>query len=80
MFSLIDNSLVPPGAVIGRRVVLRRAIVDTRCVLPNGFKAGVCLDEDRARFQVTERGIVLITPEMPGQAAPQPAIVYRPSR
>lgn len=79
MFSLIEDSVVPLEVVIGRRVALRRVIVDKRCVLPDGFKAGVCLDEDRARFQVTERGIVLIAPEMPGQATPVPAIVHRPS-
>lgn len=77
--SLIEDSVVLPDVVIGRRVVLRRVIVDKRCVLPDGFKAGVCLEEDRARYHVTERGIVLITPEMLGQAAPLPAIVHRPS-
>ncbi len=73
--SLIEDSVVLPDVVIGRRVVLRRVIVDKRCVLPDGFKAGVCLEEDRARFHVTERGIVLITPEMLGQAAPVHAVV-----
>jgi glucose-1-phosphate adenylyltransferase len=62
--SLIEDSLVLPDARIGRGVTLRRAIVDKRCVLPDGFKAGLHPDEDRARFHVTERGIVLITPEM----------------
>jgi glucose-1-phosphate adenylyltransferase len=67
--SLVEDSVVLPDVVIGRRVVLKRAVVDRRCVLPDGFKAGLYPDEDRARFHVTERGIVLITPEMlaPGQ-------------
>ncbi len=64
--SLIEDSVVLPNVVIGRGVVLRRAIVDKRCVLPDGFTAGVHADEDRARFHVTERGVVLITEEMLG--------------
>ena len=64
--SLIEDSVVLPDVVVGRRVTLRRVIVDKRCVLPDGFKAGVCPSEDRARFHVTERGIVLITREMLG--------------
>lgn len=65
--SLVEDSVVLPGARVGRGVVLRRAIVDKRCVLPDGFKAGVFPHEDRSRFHLTERGIVLITPEMLGQ-------------
>jgi hypothetical protein len=33
-------------------------------VLPDGFQAGVDRAKDRARFNVTERGVVLITPQM----------------
>jgi glucose-1-phosphate adenylyltransferase len=62
--SLIEDSLVLPDVVIGQRVVLKRAVVDKRRVLPDGFKAGLFPAEDRARFHVTERGIVLITPQM----------------
>ena len=53
-----------PGVQVGRNVTLRRCIVDKLCVLPDGFQAGVDLERDRARFNVTERGVVLITPEM----------------
>ena len=62
--SVVEDSVVLPEVVIGRRVVLKRAVVDKRCVLPDGFVAGVSAEEDRDRFHVTERGIVLITPEM----------------
>ncbi|TXH50189.1 MAG: glucose-1-phosphate adenylyltransferase [Burkholderiaceae bacterium] len=65
--SLVEDSVVLPGATVGRGVVLRRAIVDKRCVLPDGFKAGVFPLEDRSRFHLTERGIVLITPDMLGE-------------
>jgi len=68
--SLVEDSVVLPNVVIGRDVVLKRAVVDKRCVLPDGFVAGVSAEDDRARFHVTERGIVLITPENLGQAIP----------
>ena len=65
--SVIEDSLLLPNVVVGRRVTLRRTIIDKHCVLPDGFKAGVHPAEDRAHFHVTERGITLITPAMLGQ-------------
>jgi glucose-1-phosphate adenylyltransferase len=65
--SLIEDSVILPNVEIGRHVTLRRCIVDKFCKLPDGFQAGVDLEEDRKRFEVTERGTVLITPEMLGQ-------------
>lgn len=62
--SLVEDSLVLPEVTIGRGVTLKRAVVDTRCVLPDGFSAGVNADEDKSRFHVTERGITLITSRM----------------
>jgi glucose-1-phosphate adenylyltransferase len=64
--SLVEDSVVLPDVSIGRNVVLRRTIVDKRCVLPDGFCAGVDAVQDRARFHLTERGICLITPAMLG--------------
>ena len=65
--SRVDESVVLPGVRIGRRVRLRRVIVDKRCVLPDGFEAGLDPVADAARFHRTERGVVLVTPEMLGQ-------------
>ena len=67
--SSVEDSLVLPEVVIGRGVTLKRAVVDKRCVLPDGFSAGLSPDEDKARFHVTERGITLVTPSMLGQPA-----------
>lgn len=72
--SLVEDSVVLSNVGIGRGVVLRRTIIDRRCVLPDGFKAGVDPVHDRARFHVTERGICLVTPtcwactDCPGRA------------
>ncbi len=64
--SRIEDSVVLTGAHIGRRVQLRRAIVDTRCVLPDGMIIGFDPAADRTRFRVTERGLTLVTPDMLG--------------
>ncbi len=66
--SRIEDSLILPSVVIGRDVQLRRVIVDKRCALPDGFTAGFDPDEDRRRFHVSDRGIVLITASMLGEA------------
>ena len=62
--SVIEDAVVLPNVRIGRDVRLRRAIVDKRCVLPDGFQAGLDPARDRQRFHVTERGITLVTPDM----------------
>jgi glucose-1-phosphate adenylyltransferase len=64
--SLVEDSVVLPNVSIGRGVTLRRAIIDKRCVLPDGFTAGIDAAQDRARWHVTERGICLVTPPMLG--------------
>jgi glucose-1-phosphate adenylyltransferase len=66
-YSLIEDSVVLPDVEIGQHVTLRHVIVDKFCRIPDGFAAGVDPESDRRRFEVTERGTILITPEMLGQ-------------
>ena len=66
-FCTIEDSVVLPNVEIHRNVTLKRAVVDRECTLPAGIRIGVDPIEDRNRFHVTERGIVLVTPEMLGQ-------------
>ena len=61
--SLIEQSVVMPGVHIGRNCVIRRAIIDEHCEIPDGTQIGVNIEEDRQRFDVTPRGVVLVTPE-----------------
>ncbi len=65
--SLIEDSLLLPGVEVGRDVYLRRAIIDKRCILPDGFRAGLDPTRDRELFHVTEGGVTLVVPEMLGQ-------------
>jgi glucose-1-phosphate adenylyltransferase len=67
----IEDSVILPNVVVGGRSVLRRAVVDKHCRIPEGFSVGIDPDEDRKRFHVTEGGIALIVPEMIGQRAHQ---------
>ncbi len=66
-YATVEDSVVLPGVDIGRGAVLRRCIVDRRCVIPPGLQVGVDPEADRQRFHVTASGITLVTPEMLGQ-------------
>jgi glucose-1-phosphate adenylyltransferase len=63
----IEDSVVLPRVEVGRDVVLKRAIVDKHCRLPDGLTVGVDAAADRRRFRVTGCGVTLIVPEMLGQ-------------
>ena len=67
-YCTVEDSVILPNVDIGRHSVVKRAVVDKFCRLPEGTKIGVDLGEDRTRFHVTDKGIVLVTPEMLGQA------------
>lgn len=66
-FCNIEDSVVLPNVVINRHCVVKRAIVDEDCRLPQGFTVGVDPVKDRERFHVTSSGITLVVPEMLGQ-------------
>jgi glucose-1-phosphate adenylyltransferase len=70
-FSLVEDSVILPEVEIGRHAVLKRVVVDKRCVIPEGMVVGVDHEADRQRFHVTEKGVTLITPEMLGQKVHQ---------
>ena len=63
----VEDSVILPNVEIGEKCVVKRAIIDKHCKLPPGFTVGVDPAEDERRFHVTEKGIVLVVPEMLGQ-------------
>jgi glucose-1-phosphate adenylyltransferase len=75
--SLVEDAVVLPGAVLGRGVVLRGAIVDEGCTLPDGMRIGVDAELDRARFHVSEGGVVVVSASrlaaLGGRGAPAPS-------
>jgi glucose-1-phosphate adenylyltransferase len=62
--SMIDRSVILPHVKIGAGSVVRRAIIDEGCELPPGSRIGVDPVADRQRFHVTEKGVVLVTPDL----------------
>lgn len=66
-YCTVEDSVVLPEVDIGRHSIVKRAVIDAGCRLPEGFTVGVDPAEDRKRFTVTEQGVALVVPEMLGQ-------------
>jgi glucose-1-phosphate adenylyltransferase len=62
--SIVERSVIMPGVRIGKNCVIRRAIIDEHCEIPDGMQIGVDMQKDRERFDVTPKGVILVTPDM----------------
>jgi glucose-1-phosphate adenylyltransferase len=62
--STVDRSVILPRVRIGERCVIRNAIIDSGCVVPDGTQIGVDPAADRERFYVSENGVTLVTASM----------------
>lgn len=61
----IEESVILPEVEIHRHAKLKRVIIDSECVIPEGMVIGYDHDDDRARgFRVTKKGVVLVTKGM----------------
>lgn len=67
-YSSVSDSVVLPNVTIGENCRISRAVIDKGCVIPDGTVIGEDLEQDAKRFHVSENGIVLVCPEMLGQA------------
>jgi glucose-1-phosphate adenylyltransferase len=63
-FCEIDQAVFLPEVTVGRGCRLRKVVVDRGCILPDGLVVGHDEALDRARFERTENGVVLITQPM----------------
>jgi glucose-1-phosphate adenylyltransferase len=78
--SLVYRSVLLPHVRIGRNCQVSKAILDEGCEVPEGTRIGFDLAEDAKRYHVTERGVVLVTPDMLQPAAPaEPGPVEAPA-
>jgi len=67
-YSRIESSVVMPDVVIGKNCQITKAIIEKGCEIPDNTKIGIDKEEDQKRFYVSPNGVVLVTPEMLGQA------------
>ncbi|MDP3679096.1 MAG: glucose-1-phosphate adenylyltransferase [Methylotenera sp.] len=63
----IEGSVILPKVTVNRNVVLKNVVIDRGCIIPEGMQIGVDLALDAKRFYVSEKGVVLVTPDMLGQ-------------
>jgi glucose-1-phosphate adenylyltransferase len=60
----VTNSIILPDVFVGEGCRLHRVVVDEDVVLPPGTVIGENPEEDRRRFFVTNKGVVLVTADM----------------
>jgi glucose-1-phosphate adenylyltransferase len=65
--TVMEDSVVLPDVSVGHNCRIRHAVIDKGCILPDGTVIGHDPEQDRKRFHVTEKGRVLVTPDMLGQ-------------
>ncbi|MDH3630998.1 MAG: glucose-1-phosphate adenylyltransferase [Gammaproteobacteria bacterium] len=64
----IVDSVILPDVEIGRNARIQKAIIDRGCTIEPGMVIGEDPEQDRQRgFRVTEKGVVLVTPDMLNQ-------------
>lgn len=66
-YSEITDSVLFPKVEVGRNCKIRKALIDRGCKIPPGTVIGYDMEEDKKRFHVSPKGVVLVTPEMLGQ-------------
>jgi glucose-1-phosphate adenylyltransferase len=64
----IADCVVLPDVQIGAHCRIRRAVIDKRCNIPARTVIGYDASADAERFHLSPAGVVLVTPDMLGQA------------
>jgi glucose-1-phosphate adenylyltransferase len=62
--SRIERSVILPNVEIGKGCSVVGAVLDEACVISDGMQIGVDRGLDALRFEVTEKGVVLVTADM----------------
>ncbi len=66
-YSNISGSVILPDVEVGRSCRISNAVIDKGCVIPPNTVIGENREEDAKKYFVSEKGVVLVTPEMLGQ-------------
>ncbi len=66
-YSVVQDSVVLPEAVVVRHCQITKAIIEKGCHIPEGTIIGKDRAEDEKKYYVSPAGIVLVTPDMLGQ-------------
>ena len=77
--AVVENSILLPGARIGKGARLRRVIVDEGVEIPEGCDIGWDLDHDRERYTVTPTGIVVVS-HTPQPVKPPTVVTFVPAQ
>jgi glucose-1-phosphate adenylyltransferase len=59
-YSLVEDSILMHDVEVGRHAIVRRAIIDKNVRIAEGARIGVDREEDRRRFAVSPRGVVVV--------------------
>ena len=59
-WSTVEESVIMAGVTVGRHSKIKKAIIDKNNIIPPGVQVGYNPEEDRRRFTVTSRGIVVV--------------------
>jgi len=62
--SEVIQAVILPQVKIGKHCRITRAIIDKKCIIPDGTIIGEDHAEDAKRFRVTAEGVVLVCPHM----------------
>ncbi len=63
-FALVEDSVLFSDVEVGRNARVRRAIIDKRVRVPEGFEVGGDPERDRRRFTVTDSGVTVVAKGM----------------
>jgi len=66
-YTTVEDSVVLPDVSIGRNCNIRMAVIDKGCDIPENTEIGFDQEKDKQRFLVTNKGVILVTPESLGQ-------------
>ncbi len=63
-YAVLDHSVVLPNVFVNRSARLRRVVIDSEVIIPEGLVVGEDPTDDAKWFRVTEKGTTLITQDM----------------